>query len=371
MRKRTGIVLISVISVMMAILLSSGSVLAETAETPELDVIGEEIRDRIKDRKEELEATRENPELIEEIKKMPLEEKVHVMGRAVDFEEYGQPPIIRDNRTLVPLRTISDYLGAEIDWDGETRKITIEYDDTTIELIIGENEVEINGQSQELEVPAQITEKERTVVPLRFISEVMGISVDYREETGEIDLGLDLLDELDIEELESPLEVVNSFWQHYKEGRKQDAREKLIDTDAMDIADIASDLEELEGLDEDEVAVLDRFDIKALDYQIENDTALVDIELTKPDFAKAIDLYYEKAIERAAEYSEEDLTEREIGEKIFEEADEIMLDSIQQVEQITHLERVELQKQDGEWKINEWLLENMESRWEDLRDQYF
>ncbi len=91
--------------------------------------------------------------------------------------QFDVPPVIENDRTLVPLRVIFEALGADVEWNGETQTVTAKRSDTEIKLIIG-GEAYVNGQAVELDVPAKIIE-DRTLVPLRFVSEALGCQVDW------------------------------------------------------------------------------------------------------------------------------------------------------------------------------------------------
>lgn len=100
--------------------------------------------------------------------------RVILNGRTLQFDV---PPIIEDDRTLVPLRVIFEALGAGVEWDGTTQTVKAERHGTIIMLVIGGG-AHINDQSVELDVPAKIV-NDRTLVPLRFVSEAMGCRVDW------------------------------------------------------------------------------------------------------------------------------------------------------------------------------------------------
>lgn len=89
-----------------------------------------------------------------------------------------QPAVIVEDRTLVPLRAIFEALGAEVDWDGETRTVTSKKGDIEISLKIGEKTLYKNGEAIEIDVPAQII-NDRTMVPVRAISEAYGCEVGW------------------------------------------------------------------------------------------------------------------------------------------------------------------------------------------------
>lgn len=105
--------------------------------------------------------------------------KVTVNGEYVTFD---QSPIIENDRTLVPFRAIFEKLGAKVDWDNNTRTVTAVKDDITITLKIGEKAININGENKELDAASQIV-NDRTLVPVRAISEALGCTVEWDGDT--------------------------------------------------------------------------------------------------------------------------------------------------------------------------------------------
>ena len=94
------------------------------------------------------------------------------------------PAFILDNRTLVPVRIVSEYLGAQVTWKQDTRQVQIETGDTSITLTIGSSQALVNGETVELYdgVPATMAavgSLTRTMVPLRFVSEQLGAQVEF------------------------------------------------------------------------------------------------------------------------------------------------------------------------------------------------
>lgn len=102
---------------------------------------------------------------------------VSVEGENVDFPD-GSPFIDDNNRTLVPVRFISEALGGKVTWDGNLKQVTVEYGEKVIQLIIDNKVITVNGQIQEMDTKA-ILKDSRTYVPVRFISEAMGTEVDW------------------------------------------------------------------------------------------------------------------------------------------------------------------------------------------------
>jgi len=89
-------------------------------------------------------------------------------------------------RTLVPVRFVSENMGLRIDWNGKTREVTITSADKQIVLKIGSKNVVVRDLAtgketkQTIDVAPRIIPPGRTVVPLRFISETMGMQVKWK-----------------------------------------------------------------------------------------------------------------------------------------------------------------------------------------------
>jgi hypothetical protein len=119
---------------------------------------------------------------LSELKVKPDIVTVVLDGQTLQFPT--QDPVIVEGRTLVPLRTIFEALGAEVDWKEENSVQTIiaTTEDTTINMTINSNEYFVNGERKELDVPAQLM-NDKTMVPLRAIGESLGCGVDWDQET--------------------------------------------------------------------------------------------------------------------------------------------------------------------------------------------
>jgi hypothetical protein len=89
------------------------------------------------------------------------------------LQSYDQPPVIRQGNMLAPLRAIFESMGANVSWDAATQTVTGRKGDTIVTLRIGDRKVMRNGQTLELEVPAQLING-FTMAPVRFIGEAFG-----------------------------------------------------------------------------------------------------------------------------------------------------------------------------------------------------
>jgi hypothetical protein len=100
---------------------------------------------------------------------------VFIDGMRMEFEV---PPAIINGSTLVPLRAIFEELGAIIEWNAGTRTVTAVKGDITITYTIGETTAQRNQETLTLSTPGQIIDS-RTLVPLRFVSEALGAVVGW------------------------------------------------------------------------------------------------------------------------------------------------------------------------------------------------
>jgi hypothetical protein len=100
------------------------------------------------------------------------------------------PPLIMNGRTLVPIRAIIEALGGTVGWDGTARKATVALGSTTIELWIGKNAAKVNGANTPIDIANTKVVPEiinsRTMLPLRFVAENLGCSVEWTDATKSI-----------------------------------------------------------------------------------------------------------------------------------------------------------------------------------------
>ncbi len=84
----------------------------------------------------------------------------------------------KTNRTMVPIRFISETMGADVEWYLEDRTVTIELGETNIKLFLDSKTVSINGVMKEIDA-ASVVRDNRTFVPVRFVSETLGADVEW------------------------------------------------------------------------------------------------------------------------------------------------------------------------------------------------
>jgi hypothetical protein len=102
-------------------------------------------------------------------------------------EYLDSPPIIKNSRTLIPIRPIIEALGGSIAWDPVEKKVTINLHTNTIELWIGKPTARVNGVFKPIDStnPKVVPEiiNGRTMLPLRFVTENLGCQVQWDPNT--------------------------------------------------------------------------------------------------------------------------------------------------------------------------------------------
>ena len=116
---------------------------------------------------------------------------IHVNGERIVRWEDALPFIQEDPpwRTMVPVRFISEKLGAKVEWVPDGQRVLIRLGGRTVELRIGDKVAKVNGEDRDLDAPPELrswqTEESpprtlwRTWVPLRFVTECLGGKVEW------------------------------------------------------------------------------------------------------------------------------------------------------------------------------------------------
>ena len=105
--------------------------------------------------------------------------RINLNGRYISDEA---EPIIENGTTLVPVRVIAEELGAEVDWNNQDRTIVIKDGAKQIQLSIGSKQASVSsssGSNSALLEVAPFIQEENTMVPLRFIAEELGLTVNW------------------------------------------------------------------------------------------------------------------------------------------------------------------------------------------------
>ena len=105
--------------------------------------------------------------------------KLQIGSRIVNVDNeaviYDAAPVIRNDRTLVPIRIITEALGGKVDWNGATKEVTLSSNDKEIKMTI--------GKTLEKYGVAPVIIDGRTFVPVRFVADELGANVVWDEAT--------------------------------------------------------------------------------------------------------------------------------------------------------------------------------------------
>jgi hypothetical protein len=86
--------------------------------------------------------------------------------------------LVRGNTILIPLRSMFEQMGATVSYDPASKTVDVSKPGSDVKVTVGKPEVVINGESRPLDVPPEIY-KGAVVVPVRVISEGMGAYVQW------------------------------------------------------------------------------------------------------------------------------------------------------------------------------------------------
>lgn len=100
---------------------------------------------------------------------------VNINGTYLDFDV---DPIMQNDRVMLPMRKIFEYLGASVDWNDSSQTVTAQKGSTTIKLTVNSSTMFVNNKQVTLDAPA-IMVNNRTLVPVRAVSEALGASVAW------------------------------------------------------------------------------------------------------------------------------------------------------------------------------------------------
>lgn len=98
------------------------------------------------------------------------------------FEMLDAAPYTKDGSTMVPVATVGKWLGSEAKWDGATQQVTLDVNNTKIQLKLGSKDAMVNGQKVTMNTAAE-TKNGRTFVPVAFIAQQLGAKASYDAQT--------------------------------------------------------------------------------------------------------------------------------------------------------------------------------------------
>jgi hypothetical protein len=118
--------------------------------------------------------------MLEDMVKATENELLYPIEVVVNEEKvvFDVPPRILNGRTLIPVRSVFESLGAEVLWDESAKTVTILKEAKSIKLKVESNWVHVDEKQVEIDIPVSIING-RTMVPVRFIAEELGFEVTW------------------------------------------------------------------------------------------------------------------------------------------------------------------------------------------------
>ena len=101
--------------------------------------------------------------------------KIYIDDRQVSTDV---APVVVNSRVLVPIRVVSEGLGAKVQWDNASQSVTITKGASTLKMYVNKTTYTKNGASKTLDVPVKVINN-RTLVPIRVVSEDLGAGVQW------------------------------------------------------------------------------------------------------------------------------------------------------------------------------------------------
>lgn len=86
-------------------------------------------------------------------------------------------PYIKNNRTYVPIRALTEAFGAQVEWYQQEGRVNVSLNDLSVDMYIGDTSYYINGKRQIMDVVPELVNN-RTFLPVRFVTEALGVNVE-------------------------------------------------------------------------------------------------------------------------------------------------------------------------------------------------
>lgn len=164
-------------------------------------------------------------------------------------QQYTQAPVVSQNTTLVPLRGVFESLGAQVDWDSKAKKVTASKNEDTLTLNVGSKLAYKNSSPVQLDVATQI-QKSQVLVPLRFVSQSLGAKVNWDQATRTVTISnqadgstTDKANSLSSKPLANPVTKV-TYDTYYNDTLGYDDAVKLAIADSTSIKTVETNIDQ-------------------------------------------------------------------------------------------------------------------------------
>lgn len=109
-------------------------------------------------------------------------EEIKLCINSRELTDLTMPPIIFDGYSVVPAREVFEAFGANVLWIKDTEQVKITHENTEVLLTINSNTAKVNGADCKMQIPAKIINN-KTMIPLRFVSEAINKEVKWDSAT--------------------------------------------------------------------------------------------------------------------------------------------------------------------------------------------
>lgn len=140
-------------------------------------------------------------EVVVQLKPKPIKRNIilevgskymYINGKKMEIDPgKGTIMIINNGRTFLPIRSVIEAMGGEVEWSASDKRVSIYLKGSKIHLWIGDKMVKVNGSTKESDVAPYISDKGRTMLPLRFIAENLDCDVDWDGLTKKVTIKVD------------------------------------------------------------------------------------------------------------------------------------------------------------------------------------
>lgn len=156
---------------------------AAKEEVKKAEEKAKEVKEEVKKEEAKEEVKKEVKDAKENAAKQDV--KVILKGTALELEN---PAVIKANRTFIPIRKLAETSKAKVEWNEKERSFTITKDEKVMKLTIDSDKMIVNGEEKKLEA-APFIQDNFSYLPLRVIcEEILGYTVDWNAETREVTL---------------------------------------------------------------------------------------------------------------------------------------------------------------------------------------
>lgn len=153
----------------------------------------------------------------------PLPLRVEVNTNRIYFPD-EQPYVDKAQRVQVPVRFVSEALGAKVGWNATTKTVTVDLDSNRVVLVLGSKKYTVNGVEKQMDTAAERVGG-RTFVPLRFISEGLDASVKWDSAVRTVYINTAGFDPSEVKQVSEQIVDLHGFKVKYNTGSQLGIKE--------------------------------------------------------------------------------------------------------------------------------------------------